>query len=155
MLFAAIRFKFYSATLHSQLSNHGVSLQSTSALAAFAQAVDSLIQVNLSPNTTSWSALNQFSGTPQSVLDAILRIVIPQISPKVNTTDGATQLPSGSRRLLSSAPPPTAAAAPVFVNWTAAGRTTPVRAGCFLSFVLSVTVILYSLKNIQTYIGFK
>ena len=95
-------------------------LQSVAALAAFATSVDFLLQVNLSPNTTSWAVLNQFSGTPQSELDGVLRIVIPP-TPSINLTKSVDQPLAGSRHLMSLA-----ASVPLAFSWTATGRMTPV-----------------------------
>ena len=133
--------------------------QSESAIAVFSQSVDFLLSVNLSPEVTSWAVLNLFSGTPQSELDAVLRITIPTIPGTPNTPVAIPQSPTGNRSMLASAPPPHASllatlplvtlspapspsaapspppSAPFFVNWTATGRTTPVHCSNYLTVV--------------------
>ena len=109
--------------MHVSVRFHLSRAQSTSALAAFTTSVQRLLAVNLDNSSTFWSGLNQFSGSSLATLTADVLIKNPR---QRNTTapTNASSYGSGSggrRRQVITAP------LPQYVNWTATGRTTPVR----------------------------
>ena len=100
--------------------------QSLAALATFQQNVANMAQVNSGDNNTYWLALNQFSSMSRADMQSnvLMKVNISKSwlsrrpSPPTRLSPSAS---TGRRRELS-------ASVPAFVNWTAAGRTTAVRA---------------------------
>ena len=105
------------------------------ALSIFNASVYTLIDYNSNPVVKFWLGLNQFSSSSQSELDSLLRMKISTIERTFDSKD--------YYNIFSFIPK--------FINWTASGHTTPVKAqgacgSCYANAVLSAVEAILAIK---------